>query len=72
MQCVMVSASTENPINEMNKATFKVELQLSVSLSMTEHIEDQPELRTAAGYKIHLERLSKRFKSDVRQTVYTA
>ena len=55
----------------MNKATFRDELQRSVSLSMTEPIEDQPELRTADGYKIHLELFSKRFKSDGRQTVYT-
>ena len=39
---------------------------------MNEHIEDQPELRTADGYKIHLELLCKRFKSDGLQTVYKA
>ena len=68
----MVSASTEKSINEMNKATVRDELQRSVSLSMTEYIEDQPEHRTTDGYKIHLELLSKRIKSDGRQTVYTA
>ena len=39
---------------------------------MNEQIEDQPESRTAAGYKTHLELLSKRLKSNGRQTVYTA
>ena len=39
---------------------------------MNEQIEDQPESRTADGYKTHLELLSKRLKSKGRQTVYTA
>ena len=39
---------------------------------MNEQIEDQSELRTADGYKTHLELLSKRLKSNGRQTVYTA
>ena len=65
MQCVTVSASTEKPIHEFNKATFRDELQRSVLLSMNEHIEDQPELRTADGYKTHLELLSKSFESVV-------
>ena len=39
---------------------------------MNEQIEDQPESRTAYGYKTHLELQSKRLKSKVRQTVYTA
>ena len=68
----MVSASTEKTINEINKTTFRDELQRSVLLSMNEQIEDQPESRTADGYKTHLELLSKRLKSKVRQTVYTA
>ena len=34
--------------------------------------EDQPESRTADGYKTHLELLSKRVKSNGRETVYTA
>ena len=72
MQCVTVSASTEKPIHEFNKATVREELQRSVLLSVNEHIEDQPELRIADGFKIHLELLSKRFKSNGRQTVYTA
>ena len=42
----MVSASTEIRINEMNKTTFRDELQRSVLLSMNEQIEDQPELQT--------------------------
>ena len=41
-------------------------------LSMNEQIEDQPEFRTADGYKTHLELLSKRLKSIGRRTVYTA
>ena len=68
----MVSASTEKTIHEINKTTFKDELQRSVLLSMNEQIEDQPESRTADGYKTHLELLSKRLKSNGRQTVYTA
>ena len=39
---------------------------------MNEQIEDQPESRTADGYKTHFELLSKRLKSKGRQTVYTA
>ena len=38
-------------INEINKTTFRDELQRSVLLSMNEQIEDQPESRTADGYK---------------------
>ena len=72
MQCVMVSASTERPFHEINKATFRDERQRSALLSMNEQIEDQSELRTADGYKTHLELLSKRLKSNDRQTVYTA
>ena len=66
----MVSASTENLENY--KITFRDELQRSVLLRMNEQIEDQPEFRTADGYKTHLELLSKRLKSNGRQTVYTA
>ena len=43
----MVSASTEETINEINKTTFRDEVQWSVLLSMNEQIEDQPESRTA-------------------------
>ena len=68
----MVSASTEKTMNEINKTTFRDELQRSVLLSMNERIEDQPESRTADGYKTYLKLLSKRFKSKGRQTVYTA
>ena len=71
MQCVTVSGSTEKQIHEFNKATFRDELQRRVLLSMNEEIADQPESRTADGYKIHMELLSKRFKSNGRQTVYT-
>ena len=66
----MVSASTEN--QEIDKTTFRDELQRSGLLRMNEQIEDQPESRTADGYKTHLELLSKRLKSNGRQTVYTA
>ena len=66
----MVSASTEKKtIHEIDKATFRDELQRSVLLSMNEQIEDQPELRTVDGYKTHFELLSKRLKSKGRQTV---
>ena len=68
----MVSASTEKTINEINKTTFRDELKRSVLLSVNEQIEDQPESRTADGYKTHHELLSKRLKSKGRQTVYTA
>ena len=68
----MVSASTEKTINEINKTTFRDELQRSVLLNMNEQIEDQPESRTADGYKTYLELLSKRLKSNGRRTVYTA
>ena len=66
----MVSDSTENL--EIGKTTFRDELQRSVLLRMNEQIEDQPESRTADVYKTHLELLSKRLKSNIRQTVYTA
>ena len=66
----MVSASTENIEND--KTTFRDELQRSVLVRMNEQIEDQLESRTADGYKTHLELLSKRLKSNGRQTVYTA
>ena len=39
---------------------------------MNEQIDDEPESRTADGYKTHLELLSKRLKYKGRQTVYTA
>ena len=65
----MVSASTEKPIHEIDKAIFRDELQRSVLLSMNEQIEDQPEFRTVDGYKTHLELLSKSLKSKGRQTV---
>ena len=68
----MVSASTEKPIREFDKTTFRDELQRSVLLNMNEHIDDEPESRTADGYKTHLELLSKRLKYHRRQTVYTA
>ena len=66
----MVTASTENLEND--KTTFRDVLQQSVLLRTKEQIEDQPEIRTADGYKTHLELLSKRLKSNGRQTVYTA
>ena len=47
----MVSASTQKTIHEINNKTFRDELQRSVLLSMNEQIEDQPEFRTADGYK---------------------
>ena len=68
----MVSASTEKQINEIDKATFKDELQRSILLNMNKQIENQPESRTVDGYKTHLELLSKRLKSKGRQTDYTA
>ena len=68
----MDSASTEKTIHEIDKATFMDERQWSVLLSMNEQIEDQPESTTVDGYKTHLELLSKRLKSNGRQTVYTA
>ena len=68
----MVSASTEKTINEINKTTFRDELQRSVLLNMNEQIEDQPESRTADGFKTHLELLSKLLKYNGRQPVYTA
>ena len=43
----MVSASTEKTINEINKTTFRDELQRSVLLSMNKQIEDEPESKTA-------------------------
>ena len=49
-----------------------MKLKRKVLLSMNEQIEDQPESRTADGYKSHLELLSKRLESSGRQTVYTA
>ena len=39
---------------------------------MNEQIDNQPESRTADGYKTQLELLSKRLKYNGRQTVYTA
>ena len=39
---------------------------------MNGQIDDEPESRTADGYKTHLELLSKRLKYNGRQTVYTA
>ena len=39
---------------------------------MNEQMEDQPESTTADGYKTHLKLLSKRLKSNGRQTLYTA
>ena len=53
-------------INEINKTTFRDELQRSVLLSMNENIEDHPESKTADGYKTQLELLSKRLKSNGR------
>ena len=68
----MISSSTEKTISEINKTTFTDELQRSVLLSINEQIDVQPESRTADGYKTHLKLLSKRLKSKVRPTVYTA
>ena len=68
----MISAPTEKTINQINKTTFRDGLQRSVLVSINEQIEDKPESRTADGYKIHLELLSKRLKSKGRQTVYKA
>ena len=39
---------------------------------MKEQIEDQPESRTADGYKTDLELLSKRLQYNARQTFYAA
>ena len=67
----MISASTENL--EIDKTTFRDELQRSVLLSMNEQLEDKPELRTVDSYKTQLKLLSKRLKSNNgRKTVYTA
>ena len=66
----MVSASTES--REIDKTTFRDELQPSILLRMNEQIEDQPESRTADGYKTHLKLLSKRLKYNGRQAVFTA
>ena len=66
----MVTASTENLQND--KTTFRDVLQQSVLIKTKEQVEDQPETRTADGYKSHIELLSKRLKSNGRQTVYTA
>ena len=63
----MVSTSTEKPMHEIDKATFRSELQRSVLLSMTEQIEEQPESRTVDGYKTQIELP----KSKGCQTVYT-
>ena len=68
----MVSTSTETTIHEINKTSFRDELQRSVLLSMNEQIDDEPESRTADGYKTHLELLNKRLKSNGRQTLYTS
>ena len=51
---------------EIDKTTFKDELQRSVLLSMNEQIDDEPESRTADGYKTHLELLTKRLKYNGR------
>ena len=59
-------------IREINKTTFRDELQRSVLLSMSEQIEDQHESRTKKSNKTHLELLSKRLKSNNSQTDYTA
>ena len=64
----MVSASTEKPIREIDKTTFRDELQRSALLSMNEQIDDEPESKTADGYKTHLELLSKHINViDVKQ-----
>ena len=64
----MVSASNENLEKEKDKTTFEDELKRSVILSMNQQIEDQPVSTTADGYKTHIELLSKRLKSNCRQT----
>ena len=60
------------PIHEINKTTSRDELQQSVLPNMNEQVEDRTASRTVDDYKTHLELLSKRLKSNGRQTVYTA
>ena len=62
----------EKPILEIDKTTFRDDLQRSVSLKMNGQIDDEPESRTTDGYKTHLELFSKRLKYNGRQIVYTA
>ena len=68
----MLSASTEKKQSvKLTKTTFRDELQRSVLLSMNEQIDDQPESRTANGYKTQIELLRTSLKNNGRQTVYT-
>ena len=70
--CYGFSFNWKKTINEINKTTIRDELQRSVLLSINDQIDDQLESKTAYGYKTHLELLSKRLKSQGRQTVCTA
>ena len=66
------SASTEKPIREIDKTTFRHELQRSVPLNMNGQIDAEPESRTTDGYKTHLKLLRKSLKYNRGQRVYTA
>ena len=65
----MGTASTENLEKEKDKTAFEDELKRSVILSMNEQIEDQSVSTTADSYKTHIELLTKRLKSNCRQTL---
>ena len=68
----MISALSNKPTLEIDRTSFKDELKRSVLLDINCQTDDTPESRTADGYKIHLELLNKRLKSNRCKTLYTA
>ena len=60
----MVSASSDKPAIEIDRTAFKDELRRSVLLNINCQADDTPESRTADCYKIHLEHINKRLKSN--------
>ena len=68
----MVSASSDKPAIEFDRMAFQDELKRNVLLDINCQADDTPESRTADGYKMYLEHLNKRLKSNGCDAIYTA
>ena len=60
------------PTVEIGRMAFKDELKRSVLLDINCQADDTLESKTVDGYKMHLEHLNKRLKSNGCDTIYTA
>ena len=63
----MILVSSNKPVLEIDRTSFKDDSKWSVLLDINCQTDDTPESRTADGYKTQLKHLNKRLKSkDVK------